>query len=77
MNYKIKMVSPKVKDKLGNAIRNNILKYKDSVNLIFIDEKVSCSLNSDLCDLSKIKVFQFMSQTYHDKILKIPCKQKA
>ena len=44
---------PIVTYKLGKTIRNNILNYKDAVNSIYVDEEVSLSLNTDLCDSEK------------------------
>ena len=44
---------PIVTYKLGKTIRNNILNYKDAVNSIYVDEEVSLSLNTDLCDCEK------------------------
>ena len=38
-----------------NIIRNNILNYKDVVNSMYVGEKVSLSLNTDLYDCEKLK----------------------
>ena len=38
-----------------NIIRNNILNYKDVVNSMYVDEKVSLILNTDLYDCEKLK----------------------
>ena len=50
--YKRKIVYP---PSHVNIIRNNILNYKDVVNSMYVDEKVSLSLNTDLYDCEKLK----------------------
>ena len=42
--------------KLRKTIRNKILNNKDAVNSIYADEKVSFSINTDLCHYEKLRV---------------------
>ena len=36
--------------KLDNTVKNKIINYKDVINSIYVGEKVSFSLNTDLSD---------------------------
>ena len=47
---------PTVTHKLVNTTRNNNLSYKDVIGSIYVDEEVSFSLNTDLCDCEKLKI---------------------
>ena len=46
---------PTVTYKLGNTVINKILNYKDAINSIYVNERVSFNLNTDLCDCEKSK----------------------
>ena len=65
-----------VTHKLVNTTRNNNLSYKDVVSSIYVDEEVSFSLNTDLCDCEKLKILWPTSKTYHNRRLN-HSKQKA
>lgn len=41
--------------KLDNTVKNKIINYEDVINSIYVGEKVSFSLNTDLSDW-KIKI---------------------
>ena len=45
----------KTKTIRSKTIRNNILNYKDVANSFYVDEEVSFSLKTDLCDCEKSK----------------------
>ena len=63
--------------KLGKTIANNVLNYKDVVNLIYIDEEVSCSLLTDLCDCGKPKFYDAHHKHISEELRKNHRKQKA
>ena len=52
-NLQQKETIPTVTYKLSNNMRNNTLNCKDAVHSIYIDEEVSFSLNTDLCECEK------------------------
>ena len=35
---------------VGDTVRNKLLNYKETINLNFMDEEVSVSLNTETCE---------------------------